>query len=45
MPNILEAAGMEKLRIFSLERTGYGKNKVSFTHVDNYAHALIICKL
>jgi len=42
MPNILEAAGTGKLRIFSLARTGYGKNKVCFTHVDNYAHALII---
>jgi nucleoside-diphosphate-sugar epimerase len=42
LPNVLEAAGDGKLRIFSHPRTGYGKNKVCFTHVDNYAHALVI---
>lgn len=42
MPNILEAAGTGKLRIFAHPRTGNGKNKVCFTHVDNYAHGLII---
>lgn len=42
MPNMLEAAGTGKLRVFSHPRTGYGKNRVCFTHVDNYAHGLII---
>jgi len=42
MPNILEAAGSGKLRIFSHPRTGYGRIKVAFCHVDNYAHALIL---
>ncbi|KDO32095.1 hypothetical protein SPRG_03315 [Saprolegnia parasitica CBS 223.65] len=42
MPNILEAGGNGSLRIFSSGRTGYGFNKVCFTHVDNYAHGLII---
>ncbi|RHY22636.1 hypothetical protein DYB32_009448 [Aphanomyces invadans] len=41
-PNILEAAGNGSLRVFSSPGTGYGYNKVCFTHVDNYAHALII---
>ncbi|RHY38823.1 hypothetical protein DYB28_000963 [Aphanomyces astaci] len=41
-PNILEAAGNGSLRVFSSKHTGYGYNKVCFTHVDNYAHALII---
>eukprot|EP00045_Choanoeca_perplexa_P009180 m.87592 g.87592 ORF g.87592 m.87592 type:complete len:404 (+) comp14784_c0_seq4:1409-2620(+) len=44
MPNILEAAGKGLLRVFSSARTGYGKNRVCFTHVDNYAHALIIAE-
>mmetsp|Transcript_2292 Transcript_2292/g.5578 ORF Transcript_2292/g.5578 Transcript_2292/m.5578 type:complete len:413 (+) Transcript_2292:48-1286(+) len=42
MPNMLEAAGTGKLRIFSHPRTGYGRNRVCFTHVDNYCHGLII---
>lgn len=42
LPNVLEAAGTGKLRIFSHPRTNYGKNKVCFTHVDNYAHGLIL---
>ncbi|OQR95626.1 reductase with NAD or NADP as acceptor [Thraustotheca clavata] len=42
MPNILEAGGNGLLRIFATGRTGYGYNKVCFTHVDNYAHGLII---
>ncbi|EKX32897.1 NAD(P)-dependent steroid dehydrogenase [Guillardia theta CCMP2712] len=37
LPNLLEAAGNNKLRIF-----GPGHNKTCFTHVDNYCHALII---
>lgn len=37
MPNTLEAAGTGKLRIF-----GNGLNRICFTHVDNYAHALAI---
>ncbi|EGD77340.1 reductase with NAD or NADP as acceptor [Salpingoeca rosetta] len=41
MPNILEAAGTGVLRIFSARRTGYGMNKVCFTHVDNYCHGLM----
>ena len=41
LPNFLEASGLGKLRIFSKPGTGYGKNKVCFTHVDNYCHALI----
>ena len=31
MPNILEAAGSGKLRIFSHPRTGYGRIKVTLT--------------
>mmetsp|Transcript_27980 Transcript_27980/g.78255 ORF Transcript_27980/g.78255 Transcript_27980/m.78255 type:complete len:406 (+) Transcript_27980:70-1287(+) len=42
MPNILEAASTGRLRIFSCARTGNGKNRVCFTHVDNYCHGLII---
>jgi len=42
VPNMMEAAGSGKLRIFSHPRTNYGRNKVCFTHVDNYAHGLII---
>mmetsp|Transcript_4334 Transcript_4334/g.9773 ORF Transcript_4334/g.9773 Transcript_4334/m.9773 type:complete len:339 (+) Transcript_4334:1-1017(+) len=37
LPNFLEVAGLGKLRIF-----GPGKNRICFTHVDNYAHALIL---
>jgi len=37
LPNILHAAKTGKLRIF-----GKGGNKISFTHVDNYCHALIL---
>lgn len=37
LPNLLEAIGNGKLRVF-----GRGENKVSFCHVDNYAHGLIL---
>jgi nucleoside-diphosphate-sugar epimerase len=37
LPNLLEAAGSGKLRIF-----GPGLNKISFCHVDNYCHGLIL---
>lgn len=37
MPNLLEAAGKGQLRVF-----GDGKNKVSFTYLDNYCHGLIL---
>eukprot|EP00927_Polykrikos_kofoidii_P065363 TRINITY_DN6111_c0_g2_i1.p1 TRINITY_DN6111_c0_g2~~TRINITY_DN6111_c0_g2_i1.p1 ORF type:complete len:400 (+),score=59.42 TRINITY_DN6111_c0_g2_i1:140-1339(+) len=37
MPNILETAATGKLRIF-----GRGRNRVCFTHVDNYCHGLIL---
>ncbi len=37
LPSILEAARGGKLRVF-----GDGKNKISFTHVDNYCHGLIL---
>ena len=39
LPNVLEAGGTGKLRIF-----GNGLNRVCFSHVDNYAHALIIAE-
>ena len=39
LPNLLEAAGNGKLRVF-----GNGRNKICFTHVDNYAHGLIIAE-
>ena len=39
LPNVLEAGGSGKLRIF-----GEGKNRICFTHVDNYAHGLIIAE-
>jgi nucleoside-diphosphate-sugar epimerase len=39
LPNMLEAAGSGKLRIF-----GPGTNRICFTHVDNYCHALIIAE-
>mmetsp|Transcript_17647 Transcript_17647/g.42327 ORF Transcript_17647/g.42327 Transcript_17647/m.42327 type:complete len:249 (+) Transcript_17647:567-1313(+) len=37
LPSLLHAAKTGKLRIF-----GKGDNKVAFTHVDNYCHALIL---
>ena len=37
LPNFLEAAGSGNLRIF-----GEGKNRICFSHVDNYCHGLII---
>jgi nucleoside-diphosphate-sugar epimerase len=36
LPNILEAGGSGRLRVF-----GAGRNRICFTHVDNYAHGLI----
>lgn len=39
LPNMLEAAGTGKLRIF-----GNGKNRICFSHVDNYCHGLIIAE-
>lgn len=39
LPNVLEAAGSGRLRIF-----GNGCNRICFTHVDNYAHGLIIAE-
>jgi nucleoside-diphosphate-sugar epimerase len=42
MPNVMEAAGSGRLRVFASARTGRGFNRVCFTHVDNYAHGLII---
>merc|ERR1719401_1758153 len=39
LPNLLEAAGVGKLRIF-----GSGKNRVGYTHVDNYCHGLVIAE-
>ena len=39
LPNLLEAAGNGKLRVF-----GNGWNEICFTHVDNYAHGLIIAE-
>jgi len=39
LPNMLETASAGKLRIF-----GNGLNRVCFTHVDNYAHGLIIAE-
>merc|ERR1719238_860445 len=39
LPNLLEAAGNGKLRVF-----GAGKNRICFTHVDNYCHGLIIAE-
>ena len=41
LPNVLEAAGNGLLRIFATGRTGYGMNKICFTHVDNYAHGTL----
>jgi len=37
MPNLLEVASIGRLRVF-----GPGQNRICFTHVDNYAHALIL---
>lgn len=37
LPSLLEVAGSGKLRIF-----GDGKNLISFCHVDNYCHGLIL---
>ncbi|CAM9159661.1 unnamed protein product [Ascophyllum nodosum] len=37
LPNLLEASGKGQLRVF-----GNGKNKVSFTYIDNYCHGLIL---
>ena len=37
LPNLLEVAGSGKLRIF-----GPGHNLISFCHVDNYCHGLIL---
>lgn len=37
LPQILEAARGGKLRVF-----GDGTNRISFTHVDNYCHGLIL---
>lgn len=39
LPNLLEAAGTGRLRVF-----GPGRNRICFTHVDNYAHGLIIAE-
>ena len=39
LPNLLEACGTGRLRVF-----GNGKNRICFTHVDNYAHGLIIAE-
>lgn len=39
LPNMLEAAGVGKLRIF-----GKGDSRVGYTHVDNYCHGLIIAE-
>merc|ERR1719331_900948 len=39
LPNLLEAAGTGRLRVF-----GAGRNRICFTHVDNYAHGLIIAE-
>eukprot|EP00940_MAST-03C_sp_MAST-3C-sp2_P002412 g2412.t1 len=44
MPNMLEAAGSGKLRVFAKASTGWGMNKVCFTHVDNYCHGLILAE-
>jgi len=39
LPNLLEAAGTGRFRVF-----GGGKNRICFTHVDNYCHGLIIAE-
>mmetsp|Transcript_5459 Transcript_5459/g.15223 ORF Transcript_5459/g.15223 Transcript_5459/m.15223 type:complete len:374 (-) Transcript_5459:880-2001(-) len=37
LPSLLESAGTGQLRIF-----GRGDNRISFTYVDNYCHALLL---
>jgi nucleoside-diphosphate-sugar epimerase len=37
LPNLLSAAGTGSLRVF-----GSGENRISFCHVDNYCHGLIL---
>lgn len=37
LPNLLEAAGTGRMRVM-----GDGRNRICFTHVDNYCHGLII---
>merc|ERR1712046_572499 len=37
LPNMLETAGQGLLRIF-----GNGRNRICFSHVDNYAHGFIL---
>lgn len=39
LPNLLEVAALGRLRIF-----GKGMNRICFSHVDNYAHGLIIAE-
>ena len=39
LPNMLETAGSGRLRIF-----GAGKNRICFTHNDNYCHGLILAE-
>lgn len=39
LPNLLDAAGVGKLRVF-----GKGDIRVGYTHVDNYCHGLIIAE-
>lgn len=39
LPNLLETAGLGKLRIF-----GKGDARVGFSHVDNYCHGLVIAE-
>eukprot|EP00964_Phaeocystis_antarctica_P128062 scaffold91791_cov60-Phaeocystis_antarctica.AAC.2 len=39
LPNMLETAGTGRLRIF-----GEGKNRICFTHNDNYCHGLILAE-
>jgi len=45
LPNLLETSGNGRLRIFAKTTTGWGKNRVCFTHVDNYCHGLILGEL
>jgi nucleoside-diphosphate-sugar epimerase len=39
LPNMLEAAGVGKLRVF-----GKGDSRCGYTHVDNYCHGLVIAE-
>lgn len=39
LTNVLEAAGLGRLRVF-----GRGRNRICFSYVDNYCHALIIAE-